>query len=380
MIRRSVFIPLGLGLLLGAGFAAPAFAEKCPFSAATDPHERDENDPPLKCRKCEEIAEKIAHKDANVWTLDLKYGKPRRVEVKREAKNSEVYWFIHYEVTNVDTVPRPCFIDVTAESDKGRNTYTYHDSAVPEVVEEARRILGLKESETLYTQVDLCMPGPDSEGKRLENRLPNKDGTVLELTDQSGKPLVDSRSGKPAFSRFIDRDGVVKDGPAKIAFSLIQPGETRKCVAIFQQLDAEMDVLTIYFQGLTNAVDALNPEAVPVGEGDFRIVNDELKANDPDHPYRRKVIDRLFVLEYECLGDEFSKSSRSIKPHEEQRVRPVNLSKDETDPVRYHDVGVFGTEIVEPEEKTIEGRKTVPFTFLARKWIQVERTIKSDLR
>src|SRR3954470_15624135 len=78
----------GLGFALVLGTTGPAFAEKCQFSAASDPHDRDENDPPLKCHKCDEIGDKIKARDTNVWTPDLKYGKPRRVEVKREAKNS----------------------------------------------------------------------------------------------------------------------------------------------------------------------------------------------------------------------------------------------------------------------------------------------------
>ncbi len=345
MIRWSSFVAAAS---LAVGLGLPAYAEKCPF-AGPDGHERDESDPPLRCKKCEAIAEELRAKNPSVWTLKLTYDRPKRVEVKRELKeNAEVYWYIYYEITNQDKIDRPCFIDVMAESDKGKNQYWYHDSAVPEVTEELKKILGIKENEVLHTQLEMTSPN-----KGETNQLPNKDGTV-------------------------------KGGEAKIALPTIKPGETKKCVAVFTKFDNEMDVLTIYFHGLCNTVagvpipiDGLNPETSPVSEGEGRLIADDAKTADP---YRRKVIDRVYAIEYECTGDEFKKSTRPIIKHEEQTLRPRNLAKDEGDPVKYHDIGVFGTEIIDPEEKTIEGKKPSPFTFLARKWVQVERTIKSDLK
>lgn len=336
LVMRSLLKVAG-SVVLAVAFALPAYAEKCKFGD----HERDENDPPLKCKKCEEISEELARKDPHVWTLQLKYDRPRRLEIKRETGTSEVYWFVAYEVTNIDKVARPCFVDVTAESDKGKNTYTYHDSVLPDLKDELRRVVGVKDGETLFTQTEMCLPGQGE-----ENALPNKDGTV-------------------------------KTGQARIAFQTIQPGETRKCVAVFDKIDPEFDVLTIYFHGLTNTIHALNPESSPVAEGEYRLINDDAKTADP---YRRKVVERIFAVEWECLGDEFAKTTRSIRKREEQTLRPKNLARDESEPAKYHDVGVFGTEIVEPEEKAVEGKKPSPFTFLGRKWIQVEKTIKSDLR
>ncbi|MBI3725249.1 hypothetical protein HY251_15060, partial [bacterium] len=325
--------------------------------------DRDESDHPLKCKKCEAIAEKLSRENPSVWTLQLKYDRPKRVEVKRELKEgSEVYWYIYYEIKNIDKIDRPCFIDVMAESDKGKNQHWYHDHAVPEVVAELRKILAIKDDEVLHTQVELTTPN-----KGEANQLPNKDGTV-------------------------------RGGEAKLALPSIKPGETKRCVAIFPKFDNEMDVLTVYFHGLCNTiagipsetrasnfpsphetvlVDGSNPETSPVAEGEGRLIADDAKnAGD----YKRKVIDRVYAIEYECPGDEFAKSVRSIPKHEEQTLRPKNLARYPDDPVKYHDVGVFGTEIIEPEEKQIEGKKASPFTFLARKWIQVERTIKSDLK
>src|SRR5579883_2059325 len=187
-------------LMLTAVFAPSAWADRCPFSTVDNPHDCDDPNP-LKCKKCEEIAAQIAKRDPNVWTLDLavtaedfkkkyvtdptlakslarKFGVPRRVEIKKELGASEVYWYVYYEVTNNDELERPCWIHVTAESDKGKNTVFYNDSIVPEVLEELKKIVGVKEGETLYTSTELCHPGQE------QNKLPSKDNP----TPQAGRP------------------------------------------------------------------------------------------------------------------------------------------------------------------------------------------------
>jgi hypothetical protein len=346
-------------------FSSTAWADRCKFSSEKDPHETDDPDPRgLNCSKCKEIADAIAKSDPNVWTLDIKYGKPKRVEVKRETGNPEVYWYVYYELTNNDKLERPCFIDVTAESDKGKNTYTYHDCIVPEVKAELRRVVGVKDGETLYTSEELCL----TDGK---NKLPSKDLPEKVHRDQAS--------------------GIYEGANAKLSFPMIKPGETRKCVAMFQKLDTEFDFLTIYFHGLTNTTtsipttpdkpDALNPEASPVAaasEGEVRLVNDP-KMQEPE-ANKRKVVERIFAIEFSCLGDEFAKAARPIVTNEEQLLRPKNLEKDEAAPPKYHDVGIFGTEIVEPADSTLEGKRVNPYTLLGRKWIQAEKWIKSDLR
>jgi len=321
-------------------------------------------------------------------------GRPKRLEIKSGfgaassgllpgySPTSEVYWYVYYEVTNTDKVERPCFIDVCAESDKGKNTYTYHDFMVPECKEELRRILGIKEGETLYTSEELRKIDAS-----IQNKLPVRDDATPNTNFATTKVERDAA------------DGIYKGGCAVLAFPMIKPGETRKCVALFSKLDTEFDFLTIYFHGLTNTTtsvteygvsvngtvtppppDSLNPEASPVAaaETEIRLVNDP-KIQEPD-ANKRKIIERVFVLEYSCLGDEFAKTARSIITNEEQWIRPKNLERDETAPPKYHEVGIFGTEIVEPEDATLEGKKVSPFTFLGRKWIQTEKTIKSDSR
>ncbi len=369
---------IACGLALTLLIAAPARAEKCKFGPVEGPlaHDRDDADPPLKCKKCEEIASDITQQDPNVWTLDFKYGHPKRCEIKREVGSTEVYWYIYYEVTNKDKLERPCFIDVTAESDKGKNRHTYHDSILPEVKEELRKRLGFKQDEILYTSEELCHIGTTA------NELPNKDNP------ESGKP----EPGKAILPK-VNRNkesGIYEGANAKVGYLMIKPGETKRCAAVFAKLDTEFDVLTIYFHGLCNTTtsvmktdkpDSLNPEASPVAvasEGELRLVNDG-KMQEPE-ANKRKVVERVFTLEYSCLGDEFAKTSRSTIVNAEQRLRPKNLEKDETKPAVYHDVGIFGTEIVEPEDATLEGKKTAPYTFLGRKWIQTEKVIRSDLR
>lgn len=365
------------GIALTLLLAAPARAEKCKFGPQEGPlaHDRDDADPPLKCKKCEEIASDITQNDPNVWTLDLKYSNPKRVEIKREVGSTEVFWYVYYEVTNKDKLERPCFIDVTAESDKGKNRHLYHDSIVPEVKEELRKRVGAKADEVIYTSEELCHIGNGV------NELPNKDNP------ESGKP----EPGKAILPK-VNRNaasGIYEGANAKLGFLMIKPGETKRCVAVFAKLNTEFDFLTIYFHGLCNTTtsvmktdkpDSLNPEASPVAvaEAEVRLVHDG-KIQEPE-ANKRKVIERVFAIEYSCLGDEFAKTSRSTVKNEEQWLRPRNQEKDETKPAVYNDVGHFGTEIVEPEDATLDQKKTAPYTFLGRKWIQTEKVIKSDLR
>jgi len=405
------------GVAISLLTASPAFAQKCDFSPNKtdskgninpDYHERDPNDPPLRCKKCEEIAARIAKQDANVWTLDLKYGKPKRIEVKKELGTSDVYWYVYYEVTNNTDLERPCFIDVAAESDKGKNTYHYHDMMVPECKEELRKILGIKADELLYTSEELRAPG-------VPNKLPNKDSPETRpALDPDAKKEFPDPAPNTAITPQVARSktsGLYEGGNASIGYLMIKPGETKKCVALFGKLDPEFDFLTIYFYGLCNTTtsnmpvvmpdhrglpktdedfernkkveqpDSINPEANPVAavaESEKRLVNDS-KIQEPVAK-KAKVIERIFCIEYSCTGDEFAKTTRPIVPHEDQPTRPRNLERDETKPAVYHDVGLYGTEIVEPEDATVEGNKKARFTYTARKWIQTEKVIASDLR
>jgi hypothetical protein len=395
--------------------ALPARADKCKFGD----HETDDPDPRgLKCTKCQELADAIAHgdKDASssreVWTLAMSYGKtptgialpprPRRLEIGlcrrgefpvtrpelalATTKETEVYWYIYYEITNNDKVERPCFVDVCAESNKGKNTYTYHDCMVPECKDELRRIFAIKEGETLFTSEELRYVPPAT----AQNKPPVRDDATQQTNYATTKVARD------------EKDGIYKGGCAVLALPMIKPGETRKCVALFSKLDTEFDFLTVYFHGLANTTtsipefalqiagipqtpqtpgDSLNPEASPVAgaaEAELRLVNDP-KMQEPEQN-KRKVVERVFCLEFSCLGDEFAKTARPIVTNEEQLIRPKNLERDEGQPARYHEVGHFGQEIVEAEDAALEGKKVSPYTFLGRKWIQTEKSIKSDSR
>jgi hypothetical protein len=105
---------------------------------------------------------------------------------------------------------------------------------------------------------------------------------------------------------------------AKIALMTIQPGETLDCVAIFKALDPELDRLTVTVRGLTNSCILV-----------------ESKGQDyvapKAAPNRRVITEAVLELYYKRPGDEFA-----------------------------HD--------------------TDPLVYVGRKWTDVKRTLKSDLK
>lgn len=208
---------------------------------------------PLKCPRCVEKAEKIARGNQRVWVLDFKPGKIGRVQLKDDTGDVENYWFLPYTLKNKDEHPRPFFIDVTARSDKGNRHHRYHDTWIPDVYDEVRKALGVRDGQQLLSQKDVCMPPP---GQRNEP--------------------------PPAAASSHDR--------AKIALPVIQPGETLQCVAMFQQFDPELDELVVRVRGLTTS-SLLTHDAYVAPDG---------------QPHRRVITEAVLELTYRRPGDEFA--------------------------------------------------------------------------
>jgi hypothetical protein len=131
---------------------------------------------------------------------------PRRVTLGREPF-LENYWYLPFTLKNPDEKDHSFFLDITAVSDKGRE---YRSLGDPLVKEQARKRLGVRKDERLWSQEDFT--------------------TNHEPTDPSA-PF-----------------------PKKIDLPVIKAGETVKCVALFRGFDREMDRLTITVRGLTNDV------------------------------------------------------------------------------------------------------------------------------
>jgi len=227
-----------------------ASAEECPFCHK----DIEEGRGTFNCRACEETANVIARETLQ-WTLEFKHEKPRRVTVKGEANAHETYWWFAYTIKNVDKDAHSFSIAITAESDKGKNVAKYIDTAVPEVTAEVRRILGVKEGETLDTQAELSGVAP------------------------GGQHTPPAKDAPPAGES------------AKLALPTVKPGQVRRCIAMFKAFDPELDVLTIRVHGLSSDV-----EVEPIA----------------DQPFRRKVRDRVLEIKYESPGDEFMTQVRPI--------------------------------------------------------------------
>lgn len=260
-----------------------ARAEQCKYCASE--LEPDQN--PLRCGECAKIAESIRRANERVWVLDFQQGKLGRVQIKDDTGDTETYWFLPYTITNRDDTAHQFFLDVKAISDRGRSRgvdpladrdphkaveieavsgrargqFRYHDTWIPDVYEEIRRVLGLREEDQLLSQRELSMPPPEE-----RNELPH---------------IQDRRTDKEA----------------KIALQTIQPGETLRCVAIMGPMDPEMDKLVVHVRGLTNS---------------SLIEHDDYVAPDGE-PHRRVIKEAVLTLHYGRPGDEFAHGQDPIK-------------------------------------------------------------------
>ena len=296
-----------LGALLLVG-SAPALAKQCPYCL----QEIDDSVNELRCPQCNEISQKIARgvvakgnpdeENAHIWVLDFQPGKLRKVQIKDDTGDVEVFWILPYTLRNKDEIPHHFFIDMVAYSDRVRHphkagseedlffvppprqasetlqgpsperpsepphdwskgpgpqlkgTARYHDTWIPDAYEEARKVLGVREGQQLLSQRELCMP---PEGQT--NVMPKlKDINTRET--------------------------------AQIALPIIQPGEELQCVALFPAMDPEMDGLSVMVRGLTNSS--------LLSHADF--------VRPPDRPHERVVTEAVLVLSWRRPGDEFA--------------------------------------------------------------------------
>jgi hypothetical protein len=245
-MRRAI-----AGLLITAAtllcVPAEVSAETCTFCA----NELEEGTNPLKCPHCIEIANRITRGNEQVWVLEFTPGTLGRIQLKDDTGDVENYWMLPYTLKNNDEHAHEFFIDITATSDKGNQEHRYHDQWIPDVYEESRKILGVREGQQLLSQRELCMPPPGT-----ENALP-------QVRDRATRTT------------------------AHIALPTIQPGETLRCVALFNAFDPEMDRLTIKVRGLTNS---------------SLLTHDAYTAPEPN---RRVITEAVLQLHYRRPGDEF---------------------------------------------------------------------------
>jgi hypothetical protein len=254
MKRALTGLVVVLGLL---ALVSPGSADQCAFCAT----ELEPGTNPLKCPHCIELAEKIARGNERVWVLEFQQGNLGRIQIKDDTGDTENYWFLPYTLKNKDEHPHEFFIDVTATSDKGNQEYRYHDMWIPDVFDEAAKILGVREGHPLLSQRELCMPPAGQ-----QNTMP-----------QISNPQVNES--------------------AKIALPTIQPGETLRCVALFQKIDPEMDRLTIKVRGLTSS-SLLTHDAYVIPDS---------------QPNRRIVNEAVLLLDYRRPGDEFAHGQDPIE-------------------------------------------------------------------
>lgn len=278
-MRQAIILALVLaGFALWGGVAAPvASAEQCTYC---NQREIEEGENPLKCPRCLEIAKEITetadpepradraeiYPGAKVprhpyYMLGFNHKKPLgRVQLKDDTGHIENYWYLVYKLKNKHKeLVRPFFLDIRAYSDRGKNKVEYHDTWIPDVYEEIRRQLGLRENAQLLSMRQVSMK---PEGEQNE-----------------GPALGDTKSYKTA----------------QIALPKLQPGEEVTCVAIFKNFHPEMDRLVIRVRGLSN----------------WSLLSEKFYEAQPNS-HDRTIREAVLELHYSRPGDEFAHGTDPI--------------------------------------------------------------------
>src|SRR5262245_50001796 len=103
------------------------------LALAGNPNERE-----VKPEANVQDTDDITSPDSKVWVLDFKFKDPRMIKVDVPGRGQRVCWYLWYQVTNYTKEPRtfiPDFEFVTREKNR-----VYHDQILPKVQEAIRRV------------------------------------------------------------------------------------------------------------------------------------------------------------------------------------------------------------------------------------------------
>jgi len=137
-----------------------------------------------------------------VWVLGFEFNKMRMISPRRGPGKGKTYWYLVYTLENKTGEDRDYYLSVTGTSDRGKR---YSSLFLPGVEREIER----QERARLWGKVDKF--------KILAKRDPKSD---------------------------------------RYNYVTIKSGEKRRCVAVFNEFDANANKITIDVLGLSNDIDA----------------------------------------------------------------------------------------------------------------------------
>ena len=178
----------------------------------------------------------------HVWYLKFEYEKPKQVVVGQEFGRTEIYWYMIYRVTNVDSWAHEVFLEITAWSDKG---VEYQDCYAWDVVDAI---------------------------ERKENKKEANNGKGLFHTGKVSMP-----EDVPERLTEFPRPGVHADDTG-LNIPKLGPGETWECVAVFKRLfEPQKDRFRINVKGLKSWDPEANFIRIRIGglSNDFKVITHE---------------------------------------------------------------------------------------------------------
>ncbi len=204
--------------------------------------------------KPEEAAQpkEAADPKVDTWLLDFKVLEVKPIVVERKSGEGRLDWYVVYAVTNKDAVAHSFDPILSAESDKN---VKYTDTRMPETEEAVERKLG----ENFFSANDREKLFPAAERKKALEEIRKLEGEAR----------------NEAFRKYQARAQI-----------MINPKETKRCIATFGALDREADFVKIYVRNLTGTIGVKDKDGKKVLEElvlalGFRIPGDEFgKSQD----------------------------------------------------------------------------------------------------
>lgn len=162
--------------------------------------------------------------DEKIFTLKFTPERPFRVQVGHGTHEYDVFWVLPYWLENTSSTDRQFHLTITGESDKG---VTYRDNSYGIAYERIRRHLNLRDTDELWWHDDVTFAHQGGE----------RQSTSVPLVKRAGP----------------DDDVAPKDDfPITLNLPTIEAGKRVQCVAVFRNLDREMDDLVVTIHGLNN--------------------------------------------------------------------------------------------------------------------------------
>lgn len=199
---------------------------------------------------------------SKIFSLKFEAERPFRIVVGQGTEPRDTFWVIPYWLENNTGQDRKFWLEITAVSDKNR---TYRDNSYGWAYDRIRKHLNLQEDEVLWWHEHVTFAHSEDGERQF-----------------SEAPKLDKREGADSEPK--------DDFPIELTLPVIRDGQRVRCVAVFRNLDPEMDRCVVTIRGLNN-----------------------IRKIEKIEDHVTRVTERVLKLTYSRPGDEFYTPSDIVR-------------------------------------------------------------------